>query len=101
MVQATINVDLLVGRYFAEPGVGVAREWNYDRQNQGRYDYCLLWDTNPQSMNTDRGLWRWFGEQARCQRCGLKTRSLQSTLDLEAGKVYRSWERLAGSGGLW
>jgi len=38
MVQATINVDLLVGRYSAEPCVAVAREWNHDRQNQGRYN---------------------------------------------------------------
>ena len=42
MVQAIINVDLLVGRYSAEPYVRVARGWNCDRQNQGRYDYCLL-----------------------------------------------------------
>jgi len=33
-------------------------------QNQGPCDYCLLWDTNPQSMNTEPGLSRWFGEQA-------------------------------------
>ena len=38
MVQAIINVDLLVGRYFAEPGVGVAREWSCYRQNHGRYN---------------------------------------------------------------
>jgi hypothetical protein len=49
-------VELLVGRYSAEPYVGVARGWNCDRQRQGRYDYCLLWDTNPQSVNTGPGL---------------------------------------------
>ena len=36
----------------------MARGWNCDRQSEGRYDYCLLWDTNPQSMNTGR----WFVE---------------------------------------
>ena len=39
-----------------------------DRQNQGRYDYCLLWDTNPQSVNTGLGFVEVFGEQAICQR---------------------------------
>jgi len=97
MVQATIRVDLLVGRYSAEPYVRVTRGWNCDRQNQGRYDYCLLWDANPQSVNTGPGLSRCLGEQAICQRCGLKTLGLRTMLDLEAGKFYERWERLAGS----
>src|SRR5271165_3394411 len=29
------------------------------------------------------------------RECGLKTRGLRSTLELEAGKFYRRWERLA------
>ncbi len=53
-------VESLVGRYSAKPYVRVARGWNYDRQNQGRDDNCLLWDTNPQSVNTGPGLSRWF-----------------------------------------
>src|SRR5271166_4221474 len=28
--------------------------------------------------------------------CGLKTRGLRSGLDMEAGKFYQRWERLAG-----
>src|SRR5271166_3056929 len=31
------------------------------------------------------------------RECGLKTRGLRSTLELEAGKFYRRWERVAGS----
>ncbi len=29
------------------------------------------------------------------RECGLKTRGLRSTLDMEAGKFYQRWERLA------
>jgi len=51
------------------------------------------------SINEYQGLVRRGSSESKrdARDGGLKRRSLQSTLDLESGKVYRRWERLAGS----
>src|SRR5271157_5133654 len=89
MVETTISIELLVGRYSSEPCVG------------GREDGITTARTKAATTSASFGtriLTQCIpglvsGGCAESKRyatgCGLKTRGLRSTLKLEAGKFYR------------